>query len=104
MYYIYIHISCLNKSMFEKSVPTVQCGSISSPFQPSGHPANRVDDQKIPSPGRRIIGEILFLGHTADGRYPAPPGMYQTLEIIEKTWINYLVQDFLHQQYRYPEN
>ena len=76
--------------MFEKSLPTVQSGSISSPFQPSGHSPNRVDDQKIQSPGHMIIGEILFLGHTVDGRNPAPPGIYQTLDVIGKTWINYL--------------
>ena len=35
---------------------------------------------------------------TVDGGNPAPPGMYETLEIMGKT-IYQLVQDFSHQQY-----
>ena len=40
----------------------------------------------------------LLLKHTVDERDPAPPGMYETLEIMGQT-TDQLVQDFFHQQY-----
>ena len=36
--------------------------------------------------------------NTADGRNPAPPGMYKTLKIMGHLPYQ-LVQDFFHQQY-----
>ena len=54
---------------------------------------------------KRVVGTPLLsqcfavcLGATADGRNPAPPGRYKTLEIMR--YLRYqLVQDFFHQQY-----
>ena len=39
-----------------------------------------------------------FLRPTVDGRNPAPPGMYETLQIMGYSPYQ-LVQDFFHQQY-----
>jgi len=38
---------------------------------------------------------------TVEGRNPAPPGMYKTLQMMG--YLPYqLVQDFFHEQYDYP--
>ena len=42
-----------------------------------------------------------FTWDTLDGRNPAPPGMYKTLQIMGYTTYQ-LVQDFFHQQYVLP--
>jgi len=40
---------------------------------------------------------MILHGNTVDGRNPAPPGMYQTLQLMG--FLRYqLVQDFVHQQ------
>ena len=42
---------------------------------------------------------LSFAKTTADGRNPAPPGMYKTLQINGIDYQPQLVQDFFHQQY-----
>ena len=43
------------------------------------------------------MGRTVYLPTTVDGRNPAPPGMYKTLQMIRQTTYE-LVQDFFHQQ------
>ena len=53
----------------------------------------------------QLIGGSLsryLQGPTVDGRNPAPPGMYKTLQTMG--YLPYqLVQDFVHQQYDHPK-
>ncbi len=48
----------------------------------------------------RFLGGVVLklFNHTVDGRNPAPPGMYKTLDIYGY-FLSQLVQDFFHQPY-----
>ena len=64
---------------------------------PSGQPLPKEERQRGP------LGSVL--GDTVDGRNPAPPGMYKTIQNPLKDRINYLSSgwlDLFHQQYNLP--
>ena len=47
-----------------------------------------------------VVRVVLGWVDTVDGRNPAPPGMYKTLQILGETTYQ-PVQDFSHRRYQY---